>query len=395
MTGGGELSEVSAERMLAMAREFAPIAAGRAAEMEIARCAPPEIVDGLRELGVFRMHVPRRYGGLELGVPASLPILEELAAADGAVGWTAMIGSHAGMLAARLPAATLDEVYAKSPDTIWACSLVPGGTAEVIPGGYRVSGRWPFASGCQHADWIYGFCLVTENGKPVASQTGHPPLRAVALPASRWTIEDTWAAEGLKGTGSHHVSLAQVDVQSANTFPIFEGAPIVPGPLYENPLAILPLHFGAIAVGLAEGALRDIADLAKSGKRYSFAAEALKDSPVFHHEVGKTQAQVIAARALLHAVADRQWAMAAAGPTDAMAAVEMGQAMAWIAQTCADAVGKCYSLGGSSVVYDASPLQRRLRDIHAVTQHTTLNPRFFAFAGEVLAGHPARHPMGG
>ena len=167
------------------------------------------------------------------------------------------------------------------------------------------------------------------------------------------------------------------------------------GPLYTAPLAVLPLHFGAMAVGLAEGALRDIGALAKSGKRLQFAAVDLKDSPVFHHELGRAQAKVNAARALLHAQAERQWTLAVRDSLDAAGAVEMGQSLAWIAESCAQAVDACYTLGGSSVVFDASPLQRRLRDIHAVTQHATLNPRQYAFAGEILAGLPARNPMGG
>jgi alkylation response protein AidB-like acyl-CoA dehydrogenase len=158
---------------------------------------------------------------------------------------------------------------------------------------------------------------------------------------------------------------------------------------------VVPFHFGAMAVGLAEGALRDVAALARSGKRMQFAAEALKDSPVFHHELGRAQAQLRAARAFLHEQAERRWELAVENALDAAAAVETGQALAWIAQACAQVVDQCYTLGGSSAVYDASPLQRRLRDIHAVTQHATLNPRQYAFGGEILAGHPARNPMGG
>jgi len=381
--------------LLAAAKAFAPWASARAARMEAARRAPPEMVEALRGLGVFRMHAPACYGGMEMDIPSSLPVLEELAAADGAVGWIAMIGSHGGLLPMRLPAATLDSIYAGGPDVIWGSSMIAAGTADIVPGGYRVSGRWPFVSGCQHADWIFVLCQVTRQGRPVAGEAGHPKLRAVALPASAWTIEDTWAAEGLKGTGSHHVGLDRTEAPRANSFPVFDGAPAVSGPLYAAPLALMPLHFGAVAVGLAEGALGDIGALAKCGKRNQFAATDLRDSPIFHHELGRTQAKVRAARALLHAQAERQWRLAGAGQVDAAAAVETGQSLAWIAQTCARAVDTCYSLGGSSVVYDTSPLQRRMRDIHAVTQHITLSPRQYAFAGEILAGHSPRGSMAG
>jgi alkylation response protein AidB-like acyl-CoA dehydrogenase len=87
-----------------------------------------------------------------------------------------------------------------------------------VADGYRVKGRWPFASGCTHADWIGGFCIVTENGKPVPGPQGKPLLRVVVLPARDWEIEDTWHAAGLKGTGSHHVTLRETLVPEANFF---------------------------------------------------------------------------------------------------------------------------------------------------------------------------------
>ncbi len=357
---------------------------------------PPDLVEELRALGVFRMFVPGGHGGLDVDLVSSLEIFEALSRADATTGWLAVNGSHAAILPTRLPRASYNAIYAHGPDVAWACSLVPAGTAEVVEGGYRITGRWPFVSGCQHAQWLFAFCLPTPDGGPVeASEPGPPPIRGVALPATAWTIEDTWRAEGLKGTGSHHVSLKDVFVSEAQTFSPFSPQTCFPGPMYASPLMLMPFHFGAVAVGVAEGAIDDIAALAKAGKRYKFADQDLRDSQVFHHELGRAAAEVRAARALLYAQADQHWALGLAGGLDATAAVDGGQALAWIGAACARAADACYTLGGSSVVYESSPLQRRLRDIHAVTQHATLNQRQFAFAGALLAGHPARSPLGG
>ena len=384
------------DRLLRSVREFAPRAADRAEEIETARRMPLDLVEAMRALGLFRMFVPAELGGMELAFPASLPILETLAAADASTAWLAMQGHHASILPTRLPRATYQAIYAGGADVIWANSLVPAGAAEIAPGGFRVSGRWPFASGCQHADWIFAICMTTRNGQPAASPSpGPPPLRGVVLPARDWIVEDTWRAEGLKGTGSCHIALADVFVPEASTFPMFGGEPAFAGPLYQWAMMLIPFQFASIAVGIARGAINDLSALAKSGKTYLFAHEGLKDSAVFHHELGRAEAELLAARALLHEQAWATWSRAASGELDDVDAVRGAQVLAWAAAACARVVDICFTLGGGSSVYDESPLQRRLRDVHAVTQHATLNQRQYAFAGAVLAGHPARNPLGG
>ncbi len=139
---------------------------------------------------------------------------------------------------------------------IIAGSAQPAGTGEAVAGGWRVNGRWPFASGCQHADWMFGVCVVTEGGKRLlgpAGRGGPPLLRGVFLPARDWQIEDTWYVAGLKGTGSHHIALRDAVVPAANLFDLAKGRPCLPGPLYQAVLQLLPLMHGASSVGIAEG----------------------------------------------------------------------------------------------------------------------------------------------
>lgn len=378
-------------RMLADVKDLVPRVASLAAANEAARRVDPALVAQMREIGVFRMFVPRSHGGLELDFPASLDILAALTAADAAAGWVAMIGSHLPLLASALPRASFDALYARTPDLIGGGSVTPAGVVVEDPGGYRVSGRWPFASGCTHADVLFGFCVAMRDGEPIPGpRPGVPAIRVIFAPASQWTIEDTWHAAGLRATASHHIKLADAHVPGEMTFTLGAAKACVAGPLYHaGPVALLILHMGAVAVGLAEGAINDIVSLAMPGKRQLFAPAAMKDTPLFQHEIGSAEAAVRAARALLHAETERCWARARGGdPFDPAALIRNRQSMTWIAATCAGAVDKCFTLGGGAALYDTSPLQRRLRDAHAITQHVIVHQKWFAEAGRVRLGFP-------
>ncbi len=387
---GGDAGEALLEKV----RALAPSLTARAAEFEAARRIPADVIDQLREIGVFRMYAPRSHGGLELDFPTTLEILTVLARADGAAGWTAMIGTGSLTFFSRLPRETLDAVFVNGPDVIVCGSAAPAGAAHEVEGGYRVSGRWPFASGCQNADWLFSGCVVMRGGAPAPGRIeGAPLVRHITLPASQWRIEDTWHVEGLKGTGSHHIALDDVFVPAANVFD-FGGESCLAGPLYQSPLHLVPLMHGAPAIGIAEGAIDDLVALASTGKRPLFAADSLKDSPLFQLELGRILADVRAARALQEAQARDHWRRALAGELAGGATLAEGaQTAVWVTTACIRAVDACYSLGGGSAVYETSPLQRRLRDIHAASQHTAVQPRQYINAGAARLGHPVRHPL--
>jgi alkylation response protein AidB-like acyl-CoA dehydrogenase len=386
------------DQLLTNAIEFGRQAAPRAAEIEQARHLPRDLVEKMRALELFAMFVPKSHGGLEMSLPESLAVFEELAAADGVFGWLAMIGSHLPLVASALPRSGFDALYGDGPDLIGGGSVTPSGTAEIIDGGYRVNGRWPFASGCQHADYMFAFCLTTADGQPIKSTVQDaPPLRVVIVPAQQWQIEDTWHAAGLKGTGSHHVTLKNVVVPDTMSYDLLAARPSIDGPLYAlGPIGILLYHLGAVAVGIAEGAIRDLVDMTNGGRRQLFARLAMRDSEVFQHELGLADADLHAARAYLNAEADNGWRNARARePADPLRSARGPQAMAWIVATCAKVVDRCYTLGGGAALYESSPLQRRLRDAHATTQHVIAHYKSFAQAGRLRLGFPPVNPLTG
>src|SRR5262249_38144631 len=167
-------SRDSDEAALAAIEDMASEIPARAAEIEEARRLPLDLVNKLKSIGIFRMYVPRSRGGLELSLPAGLEIITALSGLDGSLGWTALVGSNAPIADALGRRETYERIYQKGPDAIVAGSAHPTGTAEPTSGGWRVSGRWPFASGCQHADWLIGFCRMPETGKPAAGSREQP-----------------------------------------------------------------------------------------------------------------------------------------------------------------------------------------------------------------------------
>jgi indole-3-acetate monooxygenase len=395
MAGADRSGTSEAARLLAAIGDLAPGLAVRSQEIEDGRRVPSDIAVRLRKLGLFRTLLPRSLGGLELTAPDVVQMLEKLAAADSSVGWVAMIGVTSQIFGTRAPLALLERIYRDDPDLLAVGVGTPAGRAEKIDGGYRVSGRWPFASGCQNAQWIAGHCIVCKDGQPVMTDHG-PQTTFVFLPAERWRIDETWQASGLTGTGSHHVVLDNVEVPDDEAFPLFGGKSAVAGPLAGGVMPFNASFHAAVAVGIATGAMGDLVAMANSGRRQLFAATDLKESPVFQHEVGRLDAELRAARALTQVMVENQWRRALEGQLDDTADLAEGlQGSAWVHGACTNVVSGCYTLGGSSSIMTSSSLQRRLRDIHAARQHFFAQERFYGPAGKTALGFPAADPISG
>jgi alkylation response protein AidB-like acyl-CoA dehydrogenase len=404
---GAAASGSAAERLLSAVKKLAPDVTRRAEEIEHARRLPRDLVETLRNIGVFRMLVPERYGGSAIDVPSSIDILVELAAADGATGWTAMIGCHAPLMFSLFPQQTFSAIYASGPDVIAAGSSAPRGVAEPVEGGYRASGRWTFASGCEHADWIFGVCAVRDRAggaagthasagvppsppagmPPSSSQAAMPALRFIVASASQWQVVDTWHSAGLRGSGSHDITLAETYLPDHRT--VSFAAPAawdVREPNLYMTHHQMYLHLCAVAVGIAHGALADLVALAQTGKRRLYARQELADTPLFQHRLGHAEIEVAAAATLMRDLAQRLWQQTINRNIDASFAARIPQASAWIVEVCARAVDACFRAAGASAVYESSPLQRRLRDIHTLTQHTLVQEAAFAMAGAKRLG---------
>lgn len=358
-------------------RALAPAIAARGDEIEQARRLPLDLVDELVAAGCFRTLVPRSHGGDESELVDYLTMVEELARADGSVGWTVMLGAASTVMLGLLPPASFDAVYA-DPDVILAGTFNPTGRATPVDGGFQVAGQWSFASGCQHAHWFIAHCRVDDGRMP--------PLRMMVLPAAEVEIVDTWSTIGMCGTGSHDFTVDDVFVPDQWSYSVFE-PPELDFPLLRIPeLCLSSMAMASVAVGIAAGALRDIVDLA-AGKVTLFADSELAANPLFRNQVGAAAAALRAARTLLHHDAAEAWTMAQERiEFDDSVRARFRSGTTWITATAARVVDIAYRAGGGSALYSRSPLQRRLRDIHTLTQHFAVKLDTFTLAGAVLAG---------
>jgi indole-3-acetate monooxygenase len=370
-------------RILDAVRDLVPAIAARAGEIEAARRLPLDLVTELTATGCFGMLRPRSHGGAGIDLATSMRVYEDLSRADASVGWTVAIGACCWLDLVGLPRSTFDAVFADDPAVKVGGGISPGGVAVPAAGGYRVTGRWAFVSGCQHCDWIYGNCIeegATGNGDM-------PPLRIAVFRAGEIEIEDTWSVSGLCGTGSHDVVADDVFVPAERTFALLSAEPCLDDPLVHIPLpSPYVVQLASIALGIAQGALDDILALA-ADKVPLFAGASLATNPLFQNQLGQAAAGLRAARCLVYAEAADAWAAALAGdPFTPEHRARIRASGVWAADTAAAVVDMAYRAGGGSSLYRSSPLQRRFRDVHALTQHFLVKLDSLTTVGAVMAG---------
>lgn len=355
-----------------------------AAKIDRDGALPEAMVSALREAGLFRMCAPSAYGGLELDPPTIVEVVEQLARIDASTAWVAMIGATGHMIAAYLPEAGADEVYADGPDIAIAGLLMPpSGRALRVAGGYEVTGRWPFGSAGPHSAWFFAPCVVHGEDGPVLGADGQPEVRMVFVPAHQVTLHDTWHVAGLRGTGSHDYEIDGVFVPEARSFrPLVDG-PVQAGALYRMPnLGLGGGYMPAVAVGVSRGAIEAFRSYAESK---TVNGEPLTALPATRARVGEAEAITRAARAFVLEQTTACWKRARRGEPFDDVQLALNQLAATHAfQTCSHAVDLMYTSGGATSLFDRSPLQRHLRDIQAAKQHTMVAFRWYELAGETL-----------
>jgi|RhiMethySRZTD1v2_1073278.scaffolds.fasta_scaffold301674_2 alkylation response protein AidB-like acyl-CoA dehydrogenase len=375
------------ERVQALAESIA--AAGP--EIEAARSVPVSIVDDLKAAGVFRMYVPASHGGDELAPLDAVQVLEVLSAADGSVGWIATIGANSPALFCHLAPEAYDAIYADGPDVIQAGSLVPRGRAARVDGGYRFTGQWPFASGCDHADYIAISALIDGSADDPGPRGPSGGLSRVAIvPVADVEILDTWYVSGLKGTASHDVRVDDLFVAEPWTGNVLGPPPVVRHPLDGvHPLGRLGLELAAVAVGIARGAVDDLIAIGASKRPLAGFLPRLAEDRVFQTRVGELDLDLRIARTLLHDVARTDFERVQCGRAlEQRETLERRSMLSRIGDLAVGVVDGCYHASGTTGLYESSALQRRLRDVHAVVQHILFTANALAPLGALLLGEP-------
>ena len=364
-------SEPQQTSVLDNVRALLPEIEARAEEIEQARAVPRDLAEKLRSAGVFRRYVPRSHGGDEMWPDEGLTVIEELARADASVAWVAAVGSEGPSFYAYLPPDTYDKIFADGPDVIHSGVINPTGKAVRDKGGYRFSGRWSFASGSNNAYYI---CIhgVLDGGEQAG---GMPATRMGVVPAREVNIEDVWHVSGLKGTASNDIVVSDLFIADEWTGTFAELPPVARHPLDQRPLlARFGSEFAAVAIGIAQAALDDITAIARN-KVPATSRSKLAADPVAQYMVGQLATDLYMARTLVHQVARDDQASVPFGPPDNTAMVIRRARLSRAASVAASVVEGAYSISGTTGLFESCPLQRRLRDVRAVTQHYMLSAR--------------------
>lgn len=382
---------VTLESMLDAVEQIAPILRAHAAEAEERRRLSDAAAAAMKEAGLYRMWIPRAYGGLELDFMTGGRVIEEVAGVDSAAAWNLAVSAGGSTLLAYFDEQAAAEIYADG-DCIVAGAFFP--TAEAVPteGGFRFSVRTPFASGCNHCHWFLGTAHVTENGKARGNEKGQAETWMVFVPASGLEIIDHWDTLGMRGTGSHDVVIRDAFVPRHRAARLLapENRRSLPkgfeGPLYRCTVwpAVSSLSF--VATGIARAAVEELAALATK-KTPAYMPAPLRERSSAQSQVAQAEAKLGAARAYLYEAAHEAWENGVAGRFISLPQKRKVQlAAVQAAGAAADAVDLVQAATGSSGIRKEHRFERHFRDVHSITQHAYVSGARYESVGKSLFG---------
>ncbi len=373
---------------LEAARALAPRIRDSAAEAERLRTMPPDLAARIEEAGLFAMWLPRALGGLELDPATIVRVVEELSRADGAAGWTTLIGTSSAFLAWLEPDVAR-ELIGDRPLGASTCVVAPTGVAAPDGAGWRVSGRWGWNSGARHAAFAQVAAVALgADGAPRRAPDGSPEWRLAFLPAAEVQVLDTWDSPGLRGTGSHDVVLGGVGVPDERFVQPALGPARHDGPLYRfGMIANINVTMAGWPLGVARRALDEFAALARDKRRGGPQSPTLAEGPVVQLELSRAEGLVQSARSFVFDVVGGLWATATSGdPLSLDQRARLSLATQQAVRASVQAVDGVLRLAGATVATSDHPINRCFRDLHVIDGHVFVSPDF--------AARYARHALG-
>jgi alkylation response protein AidB-like acyl-CoA dehydrogenase len=357
--------------LIDIARSLEPLIREHAQALEEGRIPPP-LAEALYDAGVFKAMLPLEVGGLEAEPVAWLQMIEELARINASVGWLAFIQSGVGLTF--LDPERFERFRVRGGGRlILAMNLGRiAGQAVRAEGGYRVSGRWPFASGSPFATWLGGMSVVCDpGGSPVLDASGQPQRLLAIWPADQARLIDTWDGLGLRGTGSGDFEISDLFVPDDQVNVEFFGSKIYDRALFR--IKEMPeVGHGAHALGIASAALESFVD-AVNMKPLPGSTRHMAMGHMQAHQIAYTRADVLvrAARALLYETVRAAYEDAKAHPELALdLRVRLREANIFTVRAAKEAVGLIFEMAGSSAAYRGRPIEQAFRDINTAANHT-------------------------
>jgi alkylation response protein AidB-like acyl-CoA dehydrogenase len=371
------------------ARELVPMLRDCADEAERERRLPRRAAEAMARAGLYRIAAPTRVGGAECLPSEQIETIETISAADGSIGWNLMIGIEVmGFLGAVLKPDLAAKLFA-DPDLIISGALNPLGVATPVPGGYRVTGQWPFASGCHNAHYFWGQCQIRdEDGNPPSD--GSPALREALLTRDEFEILDTWNVSGMRGSGSHDVATRDVFVPEERMTAVFFDPPREEGTLFRlPPFTRLAYNKIGVSTGIARSAIDRFVTLASTHHRRA-SGVALQERADVQTAVAEAETRLRSARAFVLDAVGEVWDVVASG--DEASSKQRGLvhlACSNAATQAIRAVDLVCGVTGTSAIFESGPLERCQRDVRVVPHHITVSPQWNASAGRALLGLPS------
>jgi indole-3-acetate monooxygenase len=368
------------------ARALAPHIRSCAAIIEAERELPRPLFEALADAGMFHLALPRSLGFPELDLPSYIQVIEEMGKADASTAWTVNQGAIFATYAARMLADAARAIWADPPRAVVSNTPLASAEAVVVPGGFRVTGRQGYSTGCRHATWLAAHARVIEDGKPRLLPNGRPEVRYLFVPVAEGKLEDTWQVRGLRGTGTHHFVVEDVFVPEERTV-VSVGAPLVEtGPLYQIPRTLVfASGDAAVALGVARSALDAFIELARAKKPRAMA-DLLRDQSMVQVDVGYAEAHLRAGRALLTQTVGETWDAVTRGPLSMDHRAALRLAATHTMRLAAEVVDTVYNASGPTAIYESHPLQRYFQDIHVITQHIQARRAHYELAGKHWLG---------
>jgi len=350
--------------------------AARSADFEQQRHISDDIIARFKQIGVYRALVPKAYGGEECSPAQFCELIEQIATADGSAGWVASFGMSPFYLGA-LPPDTLKALYRDGPDVVFAGGIFPPQKAVLADGGYRVSGRWGFASGSMGAS-VFGVGILPESGEPLP--------RMAVLPRDSVQIDPVWNTVGLAGTGSHDLVVNDAFVPQEWTF-VRGGALNLDGALYRYPVLSLATQvLSVVALGVARAALNEIYTIAHRQQSVT-SAPRLADRPQAQMQIARCEADLRSARAWFFDAIDDVWQCILAGDEPACEQINaLRLSSTHVTRVAAEVTRQALALNGMGGITMTSPLQRYVRDTLVITQHAFMGDLSYLNAGTVYFG---------
>jgi alkylation response protein AidB-like acyl-CoA dehydrogenase len=366
---------------LEAARKLVPMIRASADETEAARELPRPLFEAIADAGLFHLALPRALGGAEIDLPTYVQVIEEIGKADASTGWVLNQCAIFCTYAARMPRDVARTIW-NTPRSVVSNTPAPSARAIVVPGGYRVTGRQGFSTGCRHASWVAAHGQVIENGEP-RIVNGQADTRYLFVPVAEAELLDTWHVRGMRGTGTHHFAVNDVFVPAERSVHSVSAPLLEEGPLYRIPRTLcFASGDGTIALALARSCLDAFAELAGS-KTPRATPTLLREQPTVQLTVGRAEADLRSGRAFLMESVRELWAAVTAGTLglDHRAALRLAATHA--IRLAVGIVDALYHAAGATAVYESQLLQRHFQDIHVISQH--LQGRLFHY--ELVGRH--------